>query len=167
MVKTYHMRRGDKAIKDKAKLEKILGETNYVTLALANGNEPYIVALSHSYDAEAGCLYFHCASEGKKLDYMRANPVVWGQALIDHGYHEGKCSHLYVSAVFRGRIEWVESLEEKKRVLKHMIEHQDGNPAALMPRLTGVDSSGVLAKTVVGRIVIEELTGKKSAEVDF
>ncbi|MCX6648627.1 MAG: pyridoxamine 5'-phosphate oxidase family protein [Candidatus Bathyarchaeota archaeon] len=167
MVKTYHMRRGDKEIKDKAKLGRILKETNYVTLALANGNEPYIVALSHSYDEEAGCLYFHCSSEGKKLDYMRANPVVWGQALIDHGYSEGNCSHLYVSAVFRGRIEWVESLDEKRRVLKHMIERQDKNPAALMPRLTGVDSSGALAKTVVGKIVLLELTGKKSAEVTF
>lgn len=167
MVEKYHMRRGDKEIKDRAKLEKILRETNFVTLALAKGNEPYIVALSHSYDGEAECLYFHCAAEGKKLDYMRANPVVWGQALIDHGYHEGQCSHLYVSAVFRGRVEWVEHIEEKRRVLTHMIEHQDGNPSALMPRLTGLESGGALDKTVVGRIVIEELTGKKSAEVDF
>jgi nitroimidazol reductase NimA-like FMN-containing flavoprotein (pyridoxamine 5'-phosphate oxidase superfamily) len=167
MVKTYHMRRGDKEIKDKKKLARILKETTFVTLALAMENEPYIVSISHSYDEEAGCLYFHCANEGRKLEYMRANPVVSGQALIDHGYSEGKCSHLYVSAVFRGRIEWVESLEEKRRVLKHMIEYQDKNPATLMPRLTGVDSSTALAKTVVGRIVIDELTGKKSAEVTF
>src|SRR5512140_1680868 len=119
MSKTYHMRRADKEIKDKAKLAKILNETNYVTLALANGNEPYIVALSHSYDEKAGCVYFHSSSDGKKLDYMRANPIVWGQALIDHGYYEGQCSHLYVSAVFRGRVEFVESEEEKKMIFKH------------------------------------------------
>jgi uncharacterized protein len=164
MAKTYHMRRADKEIKDKTKLTKILKETNFVTLALANGNEPYIVTLSHSYDEEAGCLYFHCAAEGKKLDYMRANPVIWGQAIIDHGYYEGQCSHLYVSAVFRGHIEWVESLKEKKIAFKHMIERQDKNPAALLPRLTNSASMG---KTVVGRIVLDELTGKKSAEVDF
>jgi nitroimidazol reductase NimA-like FMN-containing flavoprotein (pyridoxamine 5'-phosphate oxidase superfamily) len=55
------------------KLERILKETNYVTLALAKDNEPYIVAISHSYDEEVGCLYFHCAPEGKKLYFMRAN----------------------------------------------------------------------------------------------
>ena len=167
MVKTYHMRRGDKEIKDKVNLERILKETKYVTLALAKDNEPYIVALSHSYDEDAGCIYFHCASEGKKLDFMRANPVVWGQALIDHGYYEGQCSHLYVSAVFRGHVEWVESLEEKRSVIKHMIERQDSNPATLTPRLTGVDNNVALTKTIVGKIVIEELTGKKSAEITF
>jgi hypothetical protein len=56
---------------------------------------------------------------------------------------------------------------KKRRVLTHMIAHQDSNPPALMPRLTGLESGGALDKTVVGRIVIEELTGKKSAEVDF
>jgi nitroimidazol reductase NimA-like FMN-containing flavoprotein (pyridoxamine 5'-phosphate oxidase superfamily) len=163
MVK-YHMRRGDKEIKDKAKLEKILHDTNYVTLALSKGDEPYAVAISHSYDPEAGCLYFHCASEGRKLDYMRANPKVSGIALIDHGYNEGQCSHLYVSVVFKGHIEWIEDLEGKRKAMKHMIEKQDKNPSALLARLTKADS---LTKTVVGRIIIEEMTGKKSAEVNF
>lgn len=163
MVK-YHMRRADKEIKDKSKLEKILRETNYMTLALSKDNEPYAVAISHSYDAKEGCLYFHCASEGKKLDFMRANPIVSGLALIDHGYSEGSCTHRYVSAVFKGRIEWIEDLEGKKKALKHMIEKQDKNPAALIPRLTKADS---LSKTVVGKIIIEELTGKKSADIQF
>jgi hypothetical protein len=61
----------------------------------------------------------------------------------------------------------VESLDEKRRVLKHMIERQDSNPATLMPRLTGIDNSVALAKTIVGNIVIEELTGMKSAEITF
>ncbi len=167
MTKRYHMRRADKEIKDRKKLERILKETNFVTLALAKGDEPYVVSLSHSVDEGEGCLYFHCASEGKKLDFMRANPVVWGQALIDHGYHEAQCSHLYVSAVFKGRVEFVEDLEGKRRIMRHMILHQDSNPEAILGRLTGAEGSGGLAKTVVGRIVIEELTGKKSAEVDF
>jgi nitroimidazol reductase NimA-like FMN-containing flavoprotein (pyridoxamine 5'-phosphate oxidase superfamily) len=95
---------------------------------------------------------------------MRANPVVWGIALIDYGYHEGQCSHLYVSAVFRGHVQWIESLEEKKCAFKHMIECQDKNPEALIPRLT---NSVSIVNTVVGKIIIDELTGKKSAEVEF
>ena len=66
---------------------KILKETNFV--ALAKDNEPFVVSLSQSYDEEAGCLFIHCASEGKKLDFMRGNPIASGQALIDHGYHAG------------------------------------------------------------------------------
>jgi nitroimidazol reductase NimA-like FMN-containing flavoprotein (pyridoxamine 5'-phosphate oxidase superfamily) len=95
---------------------------------------------------------------------MRANPKVSGIALIDHGYYEGQCSHLYVSAVFKGRVEWIDDLEGKRKALKHMIEKQDKNPSELLPRLTKAES---LAKTVVGKIVIEELTGKKSLEVTF
>ena len=167
MVMKYHMRRGDKEIKDENKLEKILKETRFVTVALANGGEPYLVSLSHSYDEEAKCLYFHCAGEGKKLDFMRANPIVWGQALIDHGYHEGECSHLYVSAMFRGRVELVEDIEEKRRIMKHMILHQDKDPEGIMKRNLGTENSVGLAKTVVGSIKIEQLTGKKSAEIDY
>ncbi|MGD0803245.1 MAG: pyridoxamine 5'-phosphate oxidase family protein [Candidatus Bathyarchaeia archaeon] len=167
MVKTYHMRRGDNEIKDRKKLARILNETNFVTLALANENEPYVVSLSHSYDEEAGCLYFHCANEGKKLEYMRGNPVVSGQALIDHGYHAGQCSHLYVSAVFKGKIEFIEDIDRKKRALEHMILHQEKNPDALLTKLKAYETGSPLDKTIVGRIVIDELTGKKSAEVAF
>jgi len=167
MAKRYHMRRADKAITDKKKLERILKETNYVTLALAKEGEPYVVSLSHSYEEKDGCIYFHCADEGKKLDFMRANPVVSGQALIDHGYHAGECSHLYVSAVFKGKVEFVEDLEAKRSILRHMILHQEKKPETLITRLEAFKVGGPLDKTVVGRIVIEELTGKKSAEVDF
>jgi len=165
MVKTYHVRRGDKEIKDKKKLVEILKETNYVTLA--KDNEPYIVSLSHSYDEEAECLYIHCASEGKKLDFMRGNPIVSEQALIDHGYHHGECSHLYVSAVFKGKLEFIEDLESKKKALGHMILHQEKNPESLLTRLKAFQAGSPIDKTIVAKIVIEELTGKKSAEVEF
>jgi nitroimidazol reductase NimA-like FMN-containing flavoprotein (pyridoxamine 5'-phosphate oxidase superfamily) len=167
MVKTYHMRRGDKEIKDKNKLVKILKETNFVTLALAKDNEPYVVSLSHSYSEEAGCLYIHCAAEGKKLDFMRDNPIVSGQALIDHGYHAGECSHLYVSAVFKGKVEFIEDLEIKKKALEHMILHQEKNPKSLLTRLKVFQAGSALDKTIVAKIIIDELTGKKSAEVEF
>jgi len=161
------MRRADKEIKDKATIERILKETKFVTLAMANCNEPYIVALSHYYDEKAGCLYFHSASEGKKLDYMRINPVVWGQALIDYGYAEGECSHKFVTAVFRGHVEWVESLDEKKHALRGMIERMEPDPAPHVARLLGVNNTDSLMKTVMGKIVIEELIGKKTPDVTF
>lgn len=157
----------DKEIKDVKKLEKILTETRFITVAMCRENVPYLVSLSHSYDKAAGCLYFHGASEGKKLDYMRANPVVWGQAIIDYGYNEGKCSHLYVSAMFKGRVEFIEDLSEKRRILSHMVRHHEKNPEPTLNSPTGMAHAGEMGKTTVGRIIIEELTGKKSQEVDF
>jgi nitroimidazol reductase NimA-like FMN-containing flavoprotein (pyridoxamine 5'-phosphate oxidase superfamily) len=54
MAKTYHMRRADKLIEDKAKLVKILKETSFMTVAMANVNEPYIVALSTAITRRRG-----------------------------------------------------------------------------------------------------------------
>ena len=157
----------DKEIKDYEKLEKILRETRYVTIAMCRDNVPYLISLSHSYNRTESCIYFHCAYEGKKLDFMKANPQVWGQALIDHGYNEGKCSHLYVSAMFKGRVEFVEDVSEKKKILSYMVRQHEKNPEPTLNSSTGLANIGELGKTTVGRIVIEELTGKKSAEIDF
>ena len=162
------MRRMDKEIKDPSKLRKILKETDFVTIAMCCGYEPSLVSLIHCYDEEKNCIYFHCASEGKKLDFLRSNPRVWGQALIDHGYHEANCSHLYVSAMFQGKVDFLEDLKEKKRAFRILITALDSDPDPLIKRLLDVQSQNAsLEKTVVGRIKIEQITGKKSAEVEF
>jgi len=158
----YHLRRQDKEIKDPEKLKKILKETHYVTLALVKDGEPYLVSLSHAYDEAENCIYFHSASEGKKLDYMRGNPVVWGQALLDHGYHKGECSHLYASVMFRGNIKFIEDTKSKRSVFRMMVNQIEPEPNSIMDRM--VNSEGI-PSTVVGRINIEYMTGKKSAEV--
>lgn len=160
----YHLRRQDKEIKEPENLKKILKETNYVTLAMVKEGEPYLVSLSHSYDEAENCIYFHSASEGKKLDYMRANPVVWGQALQDHGYHKGECSHLYASIMFRGEIEFIEDTETKRHVFRSMVNQIEPEPESIMDRM--ISSEGI-PSTVVGRIRIEYMTGKKSAEISL
>jgi len=42
-------------------------------------NEPYLVSLSNGYDEAINCLYFHCADEGKKAAYLKANSKLWGK----------------------------------------------------------------------------------------
>jgi uncharacterized protein len=166
---TYHMRRLDRAITDHLKLERILKETHYVTIALCKDNVPYLVSLSHAYDPDGRCLYFHCASEGKKLDYMMANPRVWGQAIIDHGYVDGKCNHLYVTAMFKGTIQLAEGIEEKRRIMEYLFANQEKPlPSGDRdPHFARIGKDAEIARTTIGWIVVEELTGKKSAEVKF
>ena len=76
-------------------------------------NEPYLAALSHGYDEEKNCLYFHCAKEGKKVEILHANNRVWGQALVDRGYVQGACGHLYATTQFKGRVTFVDDIVEK------------------------------------------------------
>jgi nitroimidazol reductase NimA-like FMN-containing flavoprotein (pyridoxamine 5'-phosphate oxidase superfamily) len=158
---SFHLRRKDKEITDHSLLKKILRTVKYVTIALSMGNQPYLVSLSHGYDEKRNCLYFHCAREGKKLQYLSSNDTVWGQALLDYGYSEGKCTHLYASVHFSGRVTLLESLEEKREALACMIRQIDKNPETLITDLR----SERLRNTVVGRIDVAYMSGKKSKEV--
>ena len=154
----YHLRRRDKEVSNPEILTKILRSAKYVTLALCANNQPYLVSLSHGYDEEHNCIYFHCAKEGKKLDYLKSNDVVWGQALLDQGYLEGECTHQYASVHFSGKVTFIEETNEKLAGVKCMMRHLDSNPDALFAKF----DSKRLENTVIGRVDLDEMTGKKS-----
>lgn len=155
----YHVRRKDKEITEEADLKKILKSAKYVTLAMSMNNEPYLVSLSYGYDEERDALYFHCAEEGKKLDYIRSNRTVWGQALLDYGYSDGNCTHIYASVHFRGEVTLLQGLDEKRQAMECMMMHLESDPEARR------FNSEKLEETALGRIDIEYMTGKKSEEV--
>ncbi len=144
-------------------MRKVLRNTSFVTLSMINGDEPYLVSLSHGYDEEKNRIYIHMANEGKKLDVLRKNPNVWGQALHDHGYHKGECSHLYVSVMFKGKAHFIEDEEEKKHAFKVMIDQLEPN----MENRERFSTSSGIPTTIVGYIEIEHMTGKKSAEISL
>jgi hypothetical protein len=158
---SFHLRRKDKEVTDERLMKKILKTTKYVTIALSMNNEPYLVSLSHGYDEKKNCVYFHCAKEGKKLQYLSSNDTVWGQALLDYGYSEGECTYLYASVHFSGKVTMLENLEEKREALACMIRQIDKNPEILITDLRPER----LRNTVVGRIDVAYMSGKKSKEV--
>ncbi len=151
------MRRRDKEITDPADLKRILREAKYVTLAMSIDNQPYLVSLSHGYDEEQNCIYFHCANEGKKLHYLSHNDRVWGQALLDLGYAEGKCNHVFYSVHFSGRVTFLDSTEDKMAALQCMIRQLDKNPELLLAKLEPKRLNTLL----MGKISIEYMSGKK------
>ena len=156
------LRRKEKAIKTKDEMIAILESVEYVTVAMCLDNEPYLVTLSHGYDRDRNCLYFHCAQEGKKVDIMRQSIVVWGQALLDKGYVQGACDHLFATAQFRGKVAFVDELAEKRHALEVMIEGLEGEPGRVKAtQLTEETIKGVR----IGRIDIDYMSGKKSEEV--
>jgi len=157
-----HMRRRDKEVTDPSELVKPLKEAAYITLALCRDNVPYIATLSHGYDEANNRVYFHCAKEGKKVDYIRENPAVWGQALIDGGYQQGSCDHLYHTTQFKGVTSFVEDPEEKRRALETMVRRLDDNPEGIIERQLRPDS---ISKVHIGRVDIVEMTGKKADRV--
>ena len=153
------MRRSEKEIKDLDVIKVILRSARYVTLALCRDNQPYLVTLSHGYDGEKNCLYFHCADQGKKLDILKVNNGVWGQAIVDLGYVQGKCDHLYQSVHFRGEVFFLEKNRDKKTALEVMIRQLEKNPGKVMAEQLGATS---IRRVVIGRVDIKELWGKQS-----
>lgn len=160
---SFHVRRKDKEITDGALLKKILRTSKYVTIALSKDNQPYLVSLTHGYDEEHSCLYFHCAAEGKKLEYLKSNNYVWGQALLDYGVSQDTtgCTNLYASVHFSGRVTLLDDFEEKGRAMKCMMNQLVKNPETAIADME-LDR---LMNTVVGRIDISYMSGKKSKEV--
>jgi len=158
---SYHVRRKDLEITDEPSLKKVMKTAKYVTIAMCKDNQPYLVSLSQGYDEERNCVYFHCFPEGKKIDYLKSNNIVWGQAMIDSGYIYGECDHYYASVHFSGKVTFLESLEEKRQAIICMMRHLEKDPEPLISRL----NLEKLGKTTIGRIDIESMTGVKSKRV--
>ncbi len=156
------IRRKEKEISDKNEMLAILENAKYITIAMCVDNEPYLVTLSHGYDRERNCIYFHCAREGKKIDILKEQNKVWGQALMDKGYVQGSCDHLYATTQFMGRVTFVENSDEKKHALEVMINVLEDDPQKVPDtQLTEKSIKGVQ----IGRINIEYMSGKKSDKV--
>ena len=162
-MESYHgMRRKEKEIGDPAEMRAILKHTPYIIIAMCRDNEPYLATLSHGYDAGRNAVYFHCAHEGKKIDFLKANDRVWGQAIDDRGYVQGKCDHLFASVQFGGRVRFVEDAGEKRHALEVMIRRLEREPEKV---LAGQVTEAAVAKVCIGRIDIERMSGKRSIQV--
>ena len=158
-MKKYHMRRQELEMKSKRAMREILAGQECMTIAMCKGKEPYLVTVTYSYDARSQSLYFHCAPVGKKIDYLKANPIVWGQVLEDLGYVTGECEHSYRTVMFRGRAEFITDTKEKRRALRLMIDKLDERPSEARKRLITQSS---LEKASIVRVKVLELSGKES-----
>ncbi|MBD3405328.1 MAG: flavin-nucleotide-binding protein [Candidatus Lokiarchaeota archaeon] len=156
------IRRKEKEITEETELLQIIKSCKYVTLAMCTDNEPYLVTLSYGFDEENRCMYFHCANEGKKIDILKQNPIVWGQVIIDEGYVTGKCDHLYASVQFKGIVTFLESADDKRYALRSMIDMLEYDPDIVYKEQVTEKS---VKRVMIGRIDIEHISGKKSKNV--
>ena len=150
------MRRNEKAVTGLAEQEAILRQGRVCQLAIQDVPAPYIVSLSYGY--RAGSLYFHSAPEGHKIALLHSNPQVGFTVVVDLGIVPGRqaCNYgaRYRSLVGRGRVEFIESREGKRRALDIlMAQYASGQFAYPDAALDG---------TCLFRLVIEEMTGKQA-----
>jgi len=118
---THPMRRHDCAITDPATIDEILSAGRYATIALCDGDEPYVVTLSCGYDAERKRLCFHVAPAGRKLDIIANNPRACATVVHDLGYKHGECAHPFRSVVMTGSMRLADDPEDVRAGMRTLI----------------------------------------------
>lgn len=151
------MRRKDKEITSRTQLDAIIRNSEVCRIALTKDNSPYLVPLSFGYDGTA--IYFHTAKEGKKLEYIAANPTVCFEVegkvkLLKNNQDSCNWTLEYESVIGYGTIREIIKPEQKKYALKQIILHY-------VDKTTDIPDTA-LDDVRVWKIVIDSMTGKKS-----
>jgi uncharacterized protein len=153
------MRRKDREITETEDIEKLILKTDVCRIALANDNIPYIVTMNFGYSGGTNpCLFFHCASDGKKLDMIHRNNYVCFEMDTDHELVTGEkgCDWgmKYSSVVGYGRISVIKERDMKIEALNRLMAHysKSKNP---------VYDERMVERTTLLRLDIEEMTGKR------
>ena len=145
-------------VTDPQQIQAILDTANVLHLGLCVDNEPYVVPMNYGYTMEGGklVLYLHCATQGKKLDMIRANPRVFFELDCDRMPFEGDkpCQYglVYSSVMGRGTARILEDTEEKIRAMTLLMKTQTGKDFDFTDRLVSIVS--------VIRIDVAEFTAK-------
>lgn len=93
-------------------------ETRGVLSVQGDGGYPYGMPMNHFYNAEDGCIYFHCGKVGHRLDALRRCDKV-SFCVYDQGYcNEGEWAYNVKSVIAFGRIELIEDMEQIVRITR-------------------------------------------------
>lgn len=140
IMERYHSRRPEKMINELSEMIDLIRSHKIMSLALCKDNQPYLVTVNYGFVEQSNCFYFHSAQIGKKIDYLRANPIVWGQILQDIGYLHGQCNHAYKTVQFKGKVEFVTDITEIRDALYLMIDCLEDNPEQIKQKFAKSDS---------------------------
>lgn len=148
------MRRKEKEIKIRKDIDDIIRRCRVCHLAMSDGDQPYIVPLNFGYDGSF--LYFHAATEGRKIDILRKNNKVCFEFDILHDIVKAeqacKWGAKYESVIGSGTAEILDNQDAKKAALE-WIMRQYGSDAHDF-------SEEVIKKTLILRVRVLEISGK-------
>ncbi len=157
MKENRHMRRAEKEITGRKELEAILTKATICRIGFIDQNVPYIVPLNFGY--KNGCLYFHSASEGKKIDLMKKNNFVCFEVDVDHDIVDTgipcNWSSKYASIIGYGTVSFITNEGKKKEALNCIIDHYSPGTSYDFPKKN-------LDEVTVIQVKITQMAGKKS-----
>ncbi|MCF0207240.1 MAG: pyridoxamine 5'-phosphate oxidase family protein [Bacteroidales bacterium] len=154
------MRRKDREITDFGVMAEIISKSEVCHLAL-NGDDgfPYIVPLNFGMKLDGGkvILYFHCATEGRKLELIEKDSHACFEMCCETEAlfvrERGYCTMNFRSVIGFGRIEMVDDDAEKMEGLTLIVEHFHHDDDFKF-------STAAVPRTKVFKLVVERMTGK-------
>ena len=152
------MRRKDREITDFNEIVAIMRKCDVCRIAVNDGDTPYIVPMNFGLEVqgEKVFLYFHSATEGKKLDLLRENNRVAFEMDCGHQiilYDERmSCTMGYESVMGHGTVELLPE-EEKFDALKLLMRQYHSEDFAFNTKMMKV--------TAVMRLTVSDMTGKR------
>lgn len=149
------MRRHEREITDPIIIEEIFSKAIICRVAFHGEEYPYVVPMNFGY--KDGALYFHCATEGKKLELIRKNnkvafEITEKQELVPS---EKSCewTEHYRSIFGVGEMEMLSDYTQKLKGLDALMQHHGKVKNAYDPKL--VD------RLLVLKLTIKEMTAKQ------
>ncbi len=156
------MLKKDREVRNIEEIYSIISACKVMRIAMHDEPSPYIVPLSFGCELSDGkiILYAHSATQGKKLELLRANPQVCVEfdnfICTQIAADKSDATTRYESVIGRGRLEELQPLQDKKHAMQCMSVHYG------IEREYSAESCKIYDRTAVFRIVLDEVTGKRN-----
>ncbi|MDE6484498.1 MAG: pyridoxamine 5'-phosphate oxidase family protein [Duncaniella sp.] len=150
-----NIRRQDRLL-DETRALDIIRTCEYGTLSMTDEcGEAYGLPLNFVYD-DSGCIYIHCAPEGRKLRAIRSHPLTSFSIVGDTHVISRKFTTNYESVILKCRAVTDLSELERRHALALLLEKY--SPADKETGLTYIDKS--FHRTEIIRLDIMAVSGK-------
>lgn len=144
-------------VTDPKEIATVIRSCPYCTVGITDqeGN-PYVIPMNFAY--EDGVVYLHSGPKGSKLEMLERHPQVCisfcdGHELV-YMHRQMACSYSMKSrsVMCRGRVQFVEDMEEKRRILGLLMKHYTDNECGF--------SDPAVRNVKVWAVKVEDMTCK-------
>lgn len=152
------MRRKDREITDFDEMINIINKCDVCRIALNDEGFPYIVPLNFGMEIKDGQVffYFHCATEGKKLDLIHKDNRATFEFDCEHNFilyeERMSCTMGFASVIGHGTIEFVPD-EDKYRALKILMRQYHAEDFKF--------NTDMIPVTTVLKMTVKDMVGKR------
>lgn len=145
------------SIADPKEMEAVIRRCPYCMVGITDADgHPYVLPMNFAY--EEGIVYLHSGPDGGKLAMLRQRPDVCITFCDGHElvwmHQQVACSYSMKSrsVICRGRVEFVDDMDEKRRILTLLMKHYTDYPCTM--------GDPAVRNVVVWRVRVEQMTGK-------